>query len=79
METKIKYYPNGADDQDAEEVLLNDSKFEINMKITIHVSLPDGTMFTGTALSFERAAEELVAIERKCLKLNASENNDIPF
>ena len=49
------------------------------MDIKIYVYLPDGTMFTGTAQSFERATEELVAIERKCLKLNASENNDIPF
>lgn len=38
------------------------------MEIKIFVNLPDGTMYTATAMSFERATEELAAIERKVEK-----------
>jgi len=47
------------------------------MEVNINVRLPDGTMFSGTALSIERAIEELGAIERKIAKLTKDNGADL--
>lgn len=43
------------------------------MNIKIFVHLDDGSMFSATALSFERAQEELAALERKVEKMEEPE------
>lgn len=49
-------------------------------EIRINVHLTEGTSFTATALSFERAQEELATIERKIEKLTKEDvSAPIPF
>lgn len=49
------------------------------IKIIISVRLPDDTVFNATASSFERATEELAAIERKIEKITGNELEDASF